>query len=101
GQPVQFDTLPSGKGVHAINIIPLDAEGRPLTESSAEQAQEAPVAAQKAAHSEEKETEIVSAQFLTLGIRKLAVALTAASFAVGMTNVTHAPFPACSSGRCL
>jgi len=61
GQPVQFDTLPSGKGVHAINIIPLDAEGRPLTESLAEQAQEAPVAAQKAAHSEEKETEIVSA----------------------------------------
>jgi len=66
GQPVQFDTLPSGKGVHAINIIPLDAEGRPLTASSSStqeaqqqtpEAPETPAAEQKQpARSEEKET---------------------------------------------
>jgi cold shock protein len=30
GQPVNFDTQPSGKGVHAVNIVPLDADGKPL-----------------------------------------------------------------------
>lgn len=57
GQPVQFDTLPSGKGVHAINIIPLDAEGRPLTEvtASAPQTQSEPAVEQKQARSEETE----------------------------------------------
>ena len=33
GQPVKFDTLPSGKGVHAVNIVPLDVDGNPLIET--------------------------------------------------------------------
>ena len=39
GQPVQFDTLPSGKGVHAVNIVPLDVDGSPLVERREELSQ--------------------------------------------------------------
>ncbi|WP_369601857.1 cold shock domain-containing protein [Hahella sp. SMD15-11] len=30
GQSVLFDTQPSGKGLHAVNIIPLDEDGNPV-----------------------------------------------------------------------
>lgn len=64
GQPVQFDTLPSGKGVHAINIIPLDADGQPLVaKPSQAQVPESPVhsVAEESAERTVRRAETVSA----------------------------------------
>jgi|SRR5690606_34867754 len=57
GQPVLFETLPSGKGVHAVNIVPLDADGNPLpdlVEPSAMTTEDLGIPAEK--HSRQPET---------------------------------------------
>ncbi|RMF13323.1 MAG: cold-shock protein [Gammaproteobacteria bacterium] len=40
GQRVQFETQPSGKGLHAVQIIPLDDDGKPATPPVQESRQE-------------------------------------------------------------